>query len=149
KGDLSRTDWIAEQGKILAERRALATSGQPSPRFQGEVAGSAAILSGLLLQAGPPAQALAGVNEGVRAQEQLARAEHARVEALVANQPRAAVSISGKDDMKEFRKGGRFFPKLNPLVPEAAEPRRQWAALLARRAAALAAVGRDREAVAD
>ena len=56
KRDLSGDARIAEQQQILAERKTLATTDVPARAFQGDAAGSAAVLAGLLLQADRPTE---------------------------------------------------------------------------------------------
>jgi serine/threonine-protein kinase len=143
-GDLTRDGWIAEQMAILAERTNITGRGEPSPRFQGEVAASAAVLAGLLLDAGRPAEALAGVDQALRVHERVVRAEQDRAPAQAP--PATGTAPAGLDP---FRSEPALPSDLTarPPVPDDSELRRQWAALLARQGAALAHGGRGREAV--
>src|SRR5262249_54845005 len=72
RGKFPRDRWIAEQERILQERKALVGEGA-SPRLQGGVAATAAVLAGLLLEAGRPAEALACVEGVLPAHEKLVR----------------------------------------------------------------------------
>jgi hypothetical protein len=136
--DITRDDWIAKQQAILAERRDLAGQSPPSPRFQGEVAASAAVLAGLLLRAGRPAEALACVDKVLPAHEQLVRAEQ--------EWPAKALLAAGNDsDKLEPRRG--HYRLIEPVAQENSALRRQSADLLAQKAAALGHGGRGAEAV--
>ncbi len=142
KEEFSRDDWIAEQRAILKERQALVSQGPPAPQFQGEVAGSAVILAGLLLEANQPAEALACVDEALPGQEQLVRDEQERVKKAVKEQQEA-----GQGPLKPDRDQSiQFYLQRTAIVPDNAL-HRQWALLLARRGAALARLGRGAEAV--
>jgi tetratricopeptide (TPR) repeat protein len=94
KGGLSRDRWIAEQQVILKERKDLVGDGPPSPRFQGEAAGSAVVLAGLLLEAGRPAEALACVEEVLPAHEKVVRREQDRVKAQALEQKDAVHTLT-------------------------------------------------------
>jgi tetratricopeptide (TPR) repeat protein len=65
---------LAGQRQILDERRELAGRPPVSPRFQGEVGASAAVLAGLLLEAGRANEALAVVDEVLPAHQRLVQA---------------------------------------------------------------------------
>jgi serine/threonine-protein kinase len=142
KGDLTRTDWIREQEAILKERKDLVGQDPAAPRFQGESAGSAAVLADLLLEAGRPGEALACVEGVLPAHEKAARAEQDRVRTAAKEQQEAEpVPITGGNTGALRR-----FLRNMPIVPDFSL-HRQWAMLLARRGAALARLGRDAEAV--
>jgi hypothetical protein len=141
EGDLTRARWIVEQQAIFEERKQLVGHEQPSPRFSGELAGSAAVLAGLLLEAGRPAAALACVEEVLPAQEKVVRAEQERVQAAVKEQQEVEQFPDQPDNLHYLR----LFLRKTPIVADNAL-HRQWALLLARRGAALAGVGRGEEA---
>jgi tetratricopeptide (TPR) repeat protein len=127
---------------ILKERKDLVGEGPPSPRFSGEVAGSAVVLAGLLLEAGQPAEALACVEEVLPDHEKVVRTEQDRLKAAVKEQQEPAqvpVEAGHQESLQSFLRATPIFPD-NSL-------HRQRAALLARRGAALARLGRDAEAV--
>jgi serine/threonine-protein kinase len=149
-GDLPREGWIVEQQAILAERRNLA--GQDplsrSPRFQGKAAESAAVLAGLMLEAGHPPDALACLDEALPAHERLVRVEQDR-----AKNPTSLKELLGAGTaptrLEPLRSEAAlpFYLTARPSAPEDATLRQRWAVLLARKGAALASVGRDAEAV--
>jgi tetratricopeptide (TPR) repeat protein len=142
KGALTRDRWIAEQQAILKERKGLVGQGPPSSRFSGEVAGSVVVLAGLLLEAGRPAEALACVEEVLPGCEKAVWTEQDRVKAAVKEQQEAAqvpVEAGHQDSLQSFLRATPIFPD-NSL-------HRQRAALVARRGAALAHLGREAEAV--
>jgi serine/threonine protein kinase/tetratricopeptide (TPR) repeat protein len=136
KGDITQDGWIAEQQAILTERRDLARRGPSSPRFQGGVAASAAVLAGLLLEAGRPVEALSCVEEMLPAHERLVRAGARAVGEALAN-----------GDVPPDPRQSRFLARVRPSVPEDLELPRLWAVLLARKGAALTRVGRAPEGV--
>jgi hypothetical protein len=142
KGALTRAGWIAEQKRILGEHKGLTGQGPLSPQAQGELAGSAAVLADLLLEAGRPAEALACVDEVLPAHEKAVRAEQARVTTAVKEQQEARQAIIHPDQSGSLQQ----FLRQMPILPERSL-QRQWAVLLARRGAALARVGRGAEAV--
>ena len=147
KGGLSRDGWIAEQHMILKERKDLVGHGPPASRFQAEVAGSAVVLAGLLLEAGRPAEALACVEGVLPAHEEVVRTEQDRVKAAAKEQKEGVQKIL----KARSREVGRLnflqsMMRTRPVFPDKSL-HRQWAALLARRGAALAQVGRGVEAV--
>jgi tetratricopeptide (TPR) repeat protein len=143
KGDLTRDRWITEQRVLLRECQDLAGQGPPSPQFQGEVAGSAAVLAGLLLEAGRSTEALACVDGVLPAHEKVVRAEQERVRAA-AQEQKEAVPIPGKPNSDHDSL--QLFLRTRPLLPDSSL-HRQWATLLARRGAALARLGRGQEAL--
>jgi tetratricopeptide (TPR) repeat protein len=145
-GHLSRAGWIEEQQATLAERKDLARIGPPAPRFHAEVAGSAADLAGLLLEAGRPDQALACVTEVLPGYEQLLLAERNRAVAqAAANEQPAAGQLPAAPDRRREDEHAILMP-CRPVEPEDLELRHRLATLLARRGAALARLGQDTEA---
>src|SRR5262249_15552464 len=89
KGDLTLLGWIAEQQAILKERNTLVGQGPQSPRFSGEVGGSAAVLADRLLEAGRPAEALACIDAVLPAHEEAVRTEQDRVKTAAKEQQEA------------------------------------------------------------
>jgi tetratricopeptide (TPR) repeat protein len=142
KGGLTRDRWIAEQQVILEERKDLVGQGPPSPRFSGEVAGSAVVLAGLLLEAGRPAEALACVDGVLPAHEKIVRTEQDRAKAQALEQKEAA-QVDLEPGQHESLQA---FLRTRPIFPDSSL-HRQWAMLLDRRATALARSGRRAEAV--
>jgi tetratricopeptide (TPR) repeat protein len=142
KGSLSRAAWIAEQQGVLAERKELAGLGTPAPRFQRGAAESAAVLAGLLLEAGRPAQALACVAEALTAHEKVLQAEQARVKKAEKDRQTVEQAPAQANQTGSLR----LFLREAPIVPDLSL-RRAQSRLLATKGAALAQVGgRDREA---
>ena len=142
-GEITRDGWIGEQETILAERRGLAAREPPSPRFQDGEAMSAAILSGLLLDAGRPAEALTCVNRVLPDYEHFVRAEQehskaaAKVESVVGN------SFNRVDFWSNFNLVlSHLQAAVIPVELENSKRSRLSALLLAHRAAALAGVDR-------
>ncbi|HEY7422825.1 MAG TPA: hypothetical protein VH682_01065, partial [Gemmataceae bacterium] len=78
------------------EEEVLVGQDPAAPRFQGESAGSAAVLADLLLEAGRPGEALACVEGVLSAHEKAARAEQDRVRTAAKEQQEAEpVPITG------------------------------------------------------
>jgi tetratricopeptide (TPR) repeat protein len=142
RGDINRDQCIDELRGVLAERRKLAGPlPTRAPRFQGELAASAALLARLLLEAGRPAEALACVDEVLPDHEQFVQEEQERAKKRAeANNP------PDKRDPRTYEPWPVFLSD-KPVEPKDLELRRQWVLLLARRSAALARVGRGTEAV--
>ncbi len=140
KGSLTRDGRIADQQVILEARKDLDGQAPRSPRFQGEVAGSAVVLAGLLLETGRPAEALACVDGVLPAQEKAVRTEQDRLKAEVTEQQEAEPINPGNPN------SFRLFLRKMPIIPDRSL-HRDWAMLLACRGAALARLGRNREAV--
>ncbi len=130
--------WIREQRQVLSERQELAAREPVVPYFRREVGASAAVLAGLLLDAGQAAEALDVVEQVLPAYEQLVQADR------LVNRLRAGGNDKPKDD--RFLSVGRIFPPdAYPLwgpEPEDHQLRRVWGELLARKSAALARLGR-------
>jgi tetratricopeptide (TPR) repeat protein len=141
EGELTRAGWIAEQKAIPGERKDLAGQEEPSPRFAGEAARSAAVLAGLLLEEGRPAEALACIDGVLPAHEEIVRAEQERRKAAAKEQqkPEPPPKTPYPTDLLP-----RFLREAT-IVPDDSL-HSQWAMLLACRGAALARVGRDAEA---
>jgi len=134
KGEVGRDDRIGEQRQILRERQELARRDPQSPRLQSEVGASAAVLAGLLRQAGRPDQALEVVEQALPPHEALLRADLQRSE-----------GEGGRDQPLRPRWSTLQLDVtgIGPrrAVPPTLEFRSQWARLLAHKAAALAATG--------
>jgi serine/threonine-protein kinase len=161
KGDISRDACIAEQRRIVLARKELAGP-RPTraPRFQAELAASAALLARLLLEGGRPAEALACVDEVLPDHERFVREEQERAKQRgAANTPSNNFIwpvVSHRMTSWPPSPGGKEGPEFGlvtpaylsgrPVEPHNLELRRQWALLLARRSAALAGVGRGTEA---
>jgi tetratricopeptide (TPR) repeat protein len=139
-GALTRDGRIAAQQEILEARKDLVGQAPRSPRFQGEAAESAVVLAGLLLEAGRPAEALACVDGVLPAHEKAVRTEQDRLKAKVTEQQEVEPINPGNTSLP------RLFLRKMPIVPDRSL-RRDWATLLACRGAALARLGRSREAV--
>jgi len=143
KGDITRQRYIAEQRRILEERKNLAGP-RPTrlPRFQGELAASAARLAQLLLEGNRPADALACLDEVLADHEHFMQDEQVRARKRVeANKP------SANWDPSKPEVPWPVYLSVKPVEPDDLDLRRQWALLLARRSAALAGLGRGPEAV--
>ncbi len=141
KGDLNHAGWIAEQQEILQERKVLVGQGPPLPRFQGELAGSAAILAGLLLEAGRSVEALAYIDGVLLAHENAVRTERDRVQKAAKEREEVEpVPVKARNTGSLRR-----FLRNMPIIPDHSLQRR-WAMLLAQKGAALAQVGRGAEA---
>jgi hypothetical protein len=141
KGELPRDRWIAEQQAILRERKDLVRQEPPSPRLAGEVAATAAVLAGLLLEADRYKEALELVEEVLPVHEQVVRLELERVQAAAKKQQQPnQLPATAKPDrsLERFMRNTVVFPD--------GSLQRQWAALLERRGAALARLGRGAEA---
>jgi tetratricopeptide (TPR) repeat protein len=137
KGDITRDVCIDELRSVLAARKDLAGP-RPTraPRFQAELAASAALLARLLLEGGRPADALAYVDAVLPDHERFVQEEQGRAKQRAeANKP---------PDPRSER--WPVYLSVRPVEPEDLELRRQWALLLARRSAALARLGRGEEA---
>ncbi len=147
RGDINRDSCTAEQQSVLAERKKL-TASLPTrtPRFQVDLAASAALLARLLLEGGRPTDALACVDEVLPDHERFVREEQDRVQQRVA----ADNVLSNHDSSGSWLPGKEVWPaylQVRPVEPNDLALRRQWALLLTRRSAALAGVGRGPEAV--
>src|SRR5262249_15395614 len=134
--------WIAEQQAILKERNTLVGQGPQSPRFSGEVGGSAAVLADRLLEAGRPAEALACIDAVLPAHEEAVRKEQDRVKTAAKEQQEA--------EPLKLKPGSpsslRSILRKMPIVPDRSL-HRDWARLLACRGAALSRVDQGPEAV--
>jgi tetratricopeptide (TPR) repeat protein/tRNA A-37 threonylcarbamoyl transferase component Bud32 len=142
KGDINRDQYSDELRSILAERRKLAGP-RPTraPRFQAELAASAALRARLLLEAGRPAEALACVDAVLPDHERFVKEEQER-----ARKRAEANKVPAKPDRSTPETVWLVFLSVRAVEPEDLELRRQWALLLTHRSAALAGVGRGPEA---
>jgi hypothetical protein len=138
KGDLTR--WIAEQQRIVAERKDLVGQDPPEPRFQGEFAGSATVLARLLLEAGRPAEALACVEGVLPDLDKAVQTEQDRVK-TAAKERQEAEPLPKSPNTESL---GSHLRKM-PIVPDASL-QRDHARLLACWGAALSRLGRGQEA---
>jgi tetratricopeptide (TPR) repeat protein len=144
EGELTLVGWIAEQQCILQERKDLVEQGPLSPRYAGEYAGSAAVLAGLLLEAGRPTEALACVDEVLPGHEKVVRTEQDRVQTAAKKQQ----EVEPNPVLNPGYTGSlQLFLRKMPIVSDNSL-HRDWARLLGCRAAALSRVGRGQEAVA-
>jgi tetratricopeptide (TPR) repeat protein/tRNA A-37 threonylcarbamoyl transferase component Bud32 len=141
-GDLSPAGWITEQQRIVEKRKGLVNQGRPSARLTGDLAESAAILAGLLLEANRPAEALACVDAVLPVHEKAVRAEQERVKAATKEKREEEVSLVPFAPYQDLLPS---FLRKAPIVSDFSLQSR-WAMLLARRGAALAHLGRDAEA---
>jgi serine/threonine-protein kinase len=140
KGDIDRDTCIAEQRSVLAARAALAGPlPTRAPRFQSQLAASAALRARLLLEGGRSDEALACVDEVLPDHERFVREEQER-----AKKRAATNNLPAKPDPNEEM--WPVYLQVRPVELTDLELRRQWALLLARRGAALAGVRRGREA---
>jgi serine/threonine-protein kinase len=144
KAEIGRDDQIADQRQILREREELARGDPQSPGLRSEVGASAAVLAGLLLQAGRPRQAIEVVEQALPPHEALVRADLQR-------------SQEGRGSAQPLRpRWSTLQLDVTGIGPRRATPpslslRSQWAKLLAHKSAAHAATGQGaagREAVA-
>jgi tetratricopeptide (TPR) repeat protein len=136
-GQAGMDAWIRDQRQVLSERKELTARDPVLPHFQREMGASAAVLAGLLLEAGQAPEALDVVEEVLRAHEQLVQADRlvTRLKARGHERP--------KDE--RFLSVGRLSPFAYPLwgpEPEDYQLRRVWGELLARKGRALARIGR-------
>jgi tetratricopeptide (TPR) repeat protein len=132
KGEIGRDRRILEQRQILREREELARRDPSAPRWRSEAGASAAVLAGVLLQAGRASEALEVVGQALPPHEALLRADLERWKGGGRDQPRAPDSGL----LYHTGIGSR------PGVPPSLQFRSQWAELLAHKGAALAATGR-------
>jgi tetratricopeptide (TPR) repeat protein len=145
RGDINRDDCIAEQQSVLEERKKLAGPLRTrAPRFQGELAASAALRAGLLLEGGRPAEALTCVDEVLPDHERFVREEQERAGERAKKRAEANKPPDNPDPRSE--RWPVYLPG-RAVEPDDLALRRQWALLLARRAAALAGVGSGPAAV--
>lgn len=69
--EIDREPWIAEQRRILEQRKKVAAAQPKERQFESEVAASSAVLAGILLEAGLAKEAIAAVDEVLPAHERL------------------------------------------------------------------------------
>ncbi len=148
KGKIPPDDRIRDFRQIHREHQDLAEGDLSSLRLRNEVGRSAAVLSGLLLEAGKAKEALEVLEQARPAHEALLRADRDRW-----NDERKRTTAPVEPDpvlnrqLDNTSQGGLFSEQFSfassgqtPVVPVSFEFRRQWAELLARKGEALAAI---------
>ena len=147
-GKIQPDDRIREYQQILRERQDLAGGDPSSLRLRNEVGRSAALLAGLLLEAGRAKDALEVLEQARPAHEALLQADRDRCkdEWKRRTEPVEPDSVLNRP-MDNNSQGGLFQQQFifargiqNPVIPVSFEFRRQWAELLALKGAALAAI---------
>jgi tetratricopeptide (TPR) repeat protein len=155
RGDINRDACIAEQRSVLQARKKLAgPRPKRAPRLQSELAGSAALVAGLLLEGGRPAEALACVDEVLPDHERFVREEKERAKGRAAADAPPTQLAPGRPEVVwpvyvprgPSEVAWPVYLAGRPLEPEDLELRRKWAVLLAHRSTTLARLGRDSEA---
>jgi tetratricopeptide (TPR) repeat protein len=135
-GEIDLDGRIGEQRQICREREELARGDPPSPQLRSAAGESAAVLAGLLLQAGRPREALDVVGQALPLHEALLQADLQRWQ-------------EGREREQPLRAGNSLRTALELAagigprrpVPPSLRFRAQWAELLAHQGAALAATG--------
>jgi tetratricopeptide (TPR) repeat protein len=132
KGEIGSDDRILEQRQILRQREELAGRDPLSPRWRSEASASAAVLAGLLLQAGRARAALDVVEQVLPRHEALLRADQERW-----------TERGDRDQRPAWESGLQFLAGIRPrrVPPPSLKLRSLWAELLAHKGAALAATG--------